>query len=229
MIKDRGQQNPDLPMRQLAAIAPQKKRRSNITAAAPSAAKMVAHDAFLSVLAIALDEERFDLAARQLDRSWLLKPSNNGRRSSTTDFTAFREHLKSLEHRNQRLDLRRISVHADLIKDAHNHGALPNFESIMQADLVCYIRGQSLGEYYGWYPETLVYASDRRTPFAVFARSESIEYLGLLLPVLGASDLAAFQNLITRTDSSQRNSSLFNREGLPMRYVANLEHLGTKP
>jgi hypothetical protein len=63
----------------------------------------------------------------------------------------------------------------------------------------------------------------------VFARSESIEYLGLLLPVLGASDLAAFQNLITRTDSSQRNSSLFNREGLPMRYVANLEHLGTKP
>jgi len=27
----------------------------------------------------------------------------------------------------------------------------------------------------------------------------------------------------------RRDSSLFNREGLPMRYVANLEHLGTKP
>lgn len=193
------------------------------------AAQMVAHDAFLSALAIALEEERFDLASRQFARSWLLNPSDGNRRPSTTDFTAFRKHLKSLERRNQRLDLRRFSVLADIIKEAHDNGALPNFESLMQADFVSYLRGQSLGEYHGWYPETLVYASDRFTPFSIFARSESAEYLRRVIPVFGVTDLAGLRNLITQSLRSQSNSRLFDRGGLPTQYLANLEHLGIRP
>ena len=192
------------------------------------AAKMAAHDAFLSALATALDDERFDLASRQLSRPWLLSIKDGANRPSTSDFTVFREHLKSLEYRNSRLKLNRISIAADLVREAHNSGALPAFESIMQADFVCYLRGQTIGEYYGWYPETLVYSVDRFSPFPIFARAESREFLERMLPVLAMPDLAGLRGLIEQVSGSARNSNLFDRHGLPITYLANREHLGTR-
>lgn len=155
--------------------------------------KIVAHEAFLSVVALALDEERFDLAEAAVRRKYLVQETGQGIGPATKDFTVFRQYAESLDHRNRRLELGRVSVQADLLKESHPRGSVPEFESLMQADLVLFIRamGQQQSAY-NWYPLTLVYAS-RTGPFPAFARAESRSYFDKLAPVLGVPSVEALR------------------------------------
>lgn len=189
--------------------------------------RMAVHDAFLSALAITLEEERFDLTGQMLARAYLVREIDGGNRPSTSDFTVFNQSLKSLEYRNNRLKLNRISVHADLVKEAHSAGSLPSFESIMQADFVCFLRSGTLDNLYSWYPLTLVYAANRFAPFSIFARSESLAYLNRMMSLIGVEDLAGLRTLITTM--GQRSSRMFNYHGLPIKWLSNYEHLGIRP
>lgn len=194
------------------------------------AAKIAAHDAFLSTLAIAIDEERFDLADRLFKRVWLIKnPYGAVNERATSDFAGFWQHVESLEHRNTRLRLNRRSLFADLVKEAHDNGALPPFESMMQADFVCHIRAATLGEYEHWYPETLIYATNRFTPFPIFARAESREFLDRVLQAIGEPDLQAFTTKLTKIQNGQRGFGIFRNGGLPVNALSNLKHLGVRP
>lgn len=96
--------------------------------------KIIVHDVFVSAVAIGLDEGRFDLAEAILAKPWLLQPADGSNRASTSDFTAFNQYIESLEHRKNRLKLNRISLQADILHDSHRSGAVPSFESVMQAD-----------------------------------------------------------------------------------------------
>lgn len=191
--------------------------------------KMVAYDLFVSVVALTLDEDRFDLATSTLSRPWLLRDSEGARRHSTADFSVFNQHIPSLDRRNERLNLNRMSVHADIVREAHPSGSKPTFESILQADFVIFMRSLDEEAQTRWYPFVLVYASDRFTPFPVFARSESTTYFNKLAPVLGVSGLEKFKRRLESFDSSRRASQLFNHHGLPVIYLANKEFLGTRP
>ncbi|HEX8584349.1 MAG TPA: toll/interleukin-1 receptor domain-containing protein [Allosphingosinicella sp.] len=188
--------------------------------------KIAAHDAFLTTMALALDEERFDFAAAALARPYLVREHDGGNRRSTSDFTVFRQHPASLEHRNTRLKLNRISLQADLLKEAHPDGSMPSFEAIMQADLVLYLRGEGQPTFYNWYPLTLAYALRRYSAFPLFARAESKAYLSRLAPLLGVDSPEAVKRRIAEANSTERSSRMFDYHGLPVAYLANAEHLG---
>jgi len=190
--------------------------------------RLIAHDAFLSTLGIAIDEERFDLAEWMLSKAWLMKEPNGSNRPATSDYTEFRHYLKSLEFRKQRLKLNRIDLQADLVKDAHGGGALPTFESVMQADLIAFIRSGQFDIYHQWYPTTLVYAVDRFAAFPAFARAEATSYLKRLLPVLGCRDLAGLKARLAELSSGRRVSQMFDHQGFPLGELANLKHLGSR-
>lgn len=192
--------------------------------------KFAAHDAFMSTLAIALDEERFDLADRLFKRVWLVRnPFGAVSERATSDFAGFSQRIESLEHRNNRLRLNRRSLFADLVKEAHDGGALPSFESVMQADFVCHIRAATLGDYEYWYPETLVYASNRFTPFPIFARAESREFLDRVLQAIGATDLHAFTASLAKMQNERSGYGIFRNGGPSVSTLANLKHLGVRP
>ena len=190
--------------------------------------KVVAHDLFVSTVAVALDEERFDLASIALERSWLVRDTEGANRQSTSDFTVFSQHIESLEHRKQRLRLNRISLHADIVHDAHRTGAVPSFESMMQAEFVIFLRSLGQSTQSRWYPFPLVYAIDRFTPFPVFARSESEAYFARLAPVLGVSELTEFKHRLVDADLSRRASQMFDHHGLAVKYLANADFLGSR-
>ncbi len=188
--------------------------------------KLIAHEAFLTTVALTLEEERFDLALATLTRPYLVREHDGGNRPATSDFTVFRQYVESLEHRKRRLKLNRLSIEGDMLRENHPSGSIPSFESLMQADFVLYIRACGSQASGNWYPYSLVYASNRFSPFPVFARSESLSYFKKLAPVLGTTDAAAFKAFTVALNASERGSRLFQHQGLPITYLANAEYVG---
>ncbi len=94
-------------------------------------------------------------------------------------FSNFYNHLSSLENRNKRLNLRRISLHADLLEQRSKSSGL-SFQQLMQADFILFIRDcldcLRSDRWQQWWPVTLLYASRQYGPFMVFARSQSAKF-----------------------------------------------------
>lgn len=188
--------------------------------------KIVVHDAFLTLIALALEAERFDLVQMALIKAYFVREHSGADRPSTSDFTVFYQYVESLESRKRRLSLNRISLHADIFKEAHPSGSLPSFEALMQADFVLYLAANGPRSNGRWYPFLLIYASDRFSPFPVFARSESSNYLERIAPIFGVRTGEEFRQIITDVQANQRSSRMFDHHGLPVTYLANLKHLG---
>jgi hypothetical protein len=189
--------------------------------------KIVAHDAFLTTIAIALSEERFDLADVAMRRGWLVNPSNGGHRRATSDYTVFNQGVHTLEQRNQRLKLNHISLHADLLREAHPAGGAPSFDALMQADFILFLRSVARPGFGRWYPFSLVYAMDRFHPFELFARAESKAKFSCLSRLLDAPSVEAFKRKIAEIQDSQRAREMFNFRGLAVAELANSQYVGT--
>ena len=186
--------------------------------------KFIAREAFLATVAFALDEERFDLVKTAVARPYLVENREAGRRRATSDFTVFRQYIETLDNRNRRLNLNRLSLEADLLREGHSRGAPPAFEALMQADFFLCLCATGKDTTNNWYPSSLVYAVERYSPFPVFARAESLTYFDRLAEVLGVSGVPALRERL-QTASSQMGRS-FGYQGLPISYLANADHLG---
>ena len=104
-------------------------------------------------------------------------------------FGTFRHHLQSLDHRNKRLNLRRLSLRADLL---HQRciGLPVEFRHVMQADFVLFLRHalQRSDNDWLWWPETLPYVGRYSGAFEVFARSKSSSYFDRAKVLLGVEN-----------------------------------------
>jgi len=91
------------------------------------------------------------------------------------------------------LDLRRLSLHADLIEQ-RSHGAAVPFWELMQADFVLFLRHHLQGG--EWRPNTLLYSDRVRGPFEIFARAEAVGQFERVKGVLGIRAKSDLQQLI---------------------------------
>lgn len=153
-------------------------------------------------------------------------------------FTFFRTYLQSLEHRNRRLERRRMDPTADLIKERAERSDL-TFEDVLQADFVLYIRHQlnpGKGNYscHSWFPVTLVYVADngagRYQPFEIFARAQSAKYFDRIKIALGVSHKNELVNLIEQYQSGTKRPPSWHvfAELEPAKLVG-IENLATRP
>ena len=188
--------------------------------------KILAHDAFLATIALALEEERFELVEAAIKKAYLIKDRNGAAGPATSNFTAFNQYIESLEYRKQRLKLNRISLEADLMKQAHPNGSTPSFAALMQADFILYTGVLKNQESSSWYPFSVLYATNRFSPFPIFARSESATYFKRLAPMLGIADVEAFKQRVKALNENNKSARMFGHHGLPVSYLANVEHLG---
>lgn len=156
--------------------------------------KFIIQESFILCISIFLKHERFDIVSYLVNQQYYIEKDAYYGRSAMTSFSVFRNSLTSLEHRNTRLNLNRLSVHADMIKDRCTDSGIP-FNAMMQADFILYLV-QSLRRLKDhreqmWWPETLVFKSFHGGTFEVFLRAESIAYFNRLASVL---------NITTKTD-----------------------------
>ncbi|MGJ4953003.1 SEFIR domain-containing protein [Bradyrhizobium sp. HKCCYLS20291] len=191
--------------------------------------RFIIHELFLYTVASLLKNERFaELLSFIGDGFYAAALSQDGARTPIQDFTLFRTYLPSLARRNVRLELRRLSVRADLLRDRVPPQGV-NLDDLMQADLVLFLRAAA--EEHAWWPETLIWASRQYSPFELFARATSARYLQRLLPVLGVSTPEDLHNLINSFYSQQGLSRLpkWEFDTVELKRLTGAAELGRRP
>lgn len=189
--------------------------------------RFIVHELFLYTVAIYLKEERFESAARLLNDEYYVPSADDGPMKS---FLIFRDYLQSLEHRNARLKLGRLSVRADLLSDRANGSGVP-FETLMQADFILYLRSviDNPTDAYGhWWPETLLYAQ-RYKPFELFARAKSQRYFNKLLPVLAIAGRKDLDPIFSALGTGALQAPRWQHTRIHVPQLAGAEMLATTP
>jgi len=154
--------------------------------------RFIIHEIYLYALAIYIKHERFQ-SADALMREYYVN-SNENIEEKMNNYIIFREYLKSFEHRNKRLGLRRLSLRADFLKNRCNSNYL-KFEDLMQADFILYFRSCQEDDFFKrWWPETMLYSDRYSGAMEVFARSKSRKYFEackILIQVNSLDDLVS--------------------------------------
>ncbi|MER9484058.1 TIR domain-containing protein [Mesorhizobium sp. M0494] len=194
--------------------------------------KFFSHELFLSFVAFLVRRENFEFAAHLLSNRYY-HPSRHGGPKSAS-FAHFWAGMPSLNGgRNKRLELRRVSVHADLLKE-RCVGKPFSFEQMMQADFILYLRDQidrarakNDGGRRMWWPTTLLYRHDYDGAFEVFARSESSAYFDRAKMLLGVQSKGELERFITDLPESRLPRWDYTTLDIPAAF--GLELLASRP
>jgi hypothetical protein len=153
--------------------------------------RFMVQELFLYVLAAFLRQERFEEVSQLLSEPYYVGDIVHSD-SGVVPFASLLESTPSLEHRNQRLKLNRLSVRGDLLKDRCTGTGL-SFDDLMQADFTAFMRDcidtlRSKDRHQRWWPDTLVYP--RHLPFEIYARAQSTGYFERVKKALGIGEKA---------------------------------------
>ena len=145
--------------------------------------KFILHELFLYTVACLLKYECFDSVSYLLRQHYYIEGNLDCGKNVMVPFPIFGKYMKSLEYRNKRLELRRLSLRAELLIQRTKTSGITD-RQLMQTDLVLFIRDAfdsiKRGMRQSWSPVTLVYAEDYSGPFEIFARAQSKEYFDRL-------------------------------------------------
>jgi hypothetical protein len=142
--------------------------------------RFIIHELFLYAITGYLKYEQFDSVGTLLRHPFYFERNDSPK---TVSFSTIRQYMKSLKYRDERLNLRRLSIRADLLTQ-RTKGSGISERQLMQSDFVLYIRdcldAIRYDVYQQWWPETLLYAERREGAFEIFARGQSQEYFNRL-------------------------------------------------
>lgn len=182
-----------------------------------------AHDALVSFVAISMEKRAFRFASEVLSMP-LYKPRANDRTGEAALYVDFRPYLESLDHRNRQLSLRRISLHADLLNEAHAHSVV-SFTSFLEADLTLHIRG-CISPKFEWYPIAAVYLTDTYGSLPTYVRATSAKVYTELQPLLFDTSPDSLRQILA--DKNAKVERLrFNYGSVDLWRLANAEQLST--
>jgi len=168
--------------------------------------RFIVHEIFLYAIACLLKYERFNSVSYLLRQHYYIEGNSDYGRNAMVPFTVFGQYMKSLEHRNKRLQLNRLSLRADLLIQRSKISGITQ-RHLMQADLVLFIREafESMGSERDqkWRPVTLIYLERSAEPAEIFARAQSTEYFNKLKKVFDIQSMGDFEALIEYFDNDK--------------------------
>jgi len=196
--------------------------------------RFIVHELFLYAIGAALKSERFDAVSYLLSEFYFIPATMRGP-SKSVSFEIFREHVPSLEGRNTRLKLRRLSVRADLLRERCK-GIGIEFRQLAQADFFMFVRScadalantQPRSWSFQWWPETLVFSREYDGPFEVFARSESTLYFSRLKDCLRVRDKAGIGAVLDALKSKKLSVPTWDFERVNSATLLGFERLSTR-
>jgi hypothetical protein len=178
--------------------------------------KFIIHEMFLYAIGFLLKQERFDLVLELMSQGYYVGDTLENANQPMQQFGVFRHHLVSIRHRNQRLKLNRLSLHADMLEQ-RSHASGLSLNDLMQADFILYffdaIMSHKESRHQGWWPETLLYYKEYAGPFELFARAISKKYFERIKPLLA----------VASKDDLGESFKLFGRQNAPL-YLPNWEY-----
>lgn len=192
--------------------------------------KFIVHELFLYTLSIFLKYERFDLAAPLLMQQYFVGGRSEYGKDTMIGFENIRQYMESLEHRNKRLETRRLSLRADLLKERCN-GTGIDFRFLMQADFVAFMRAEisASDDYSRWWPETLLYIEHYSSSFEIFARAKSQKYFDKVKVLLGIDSPADLADILESHKQDRRRLPRWEMNSFSPSALLGYESLGTLP
>jgi len=165
----------------------------------------IVHELFLYAVAILIKHGRFDQANFLMEQKYYMPGNADYGRDVMVSFIVFSKGMRSFEHRNKRLELRRLSLRADLLKERCS-GTGVEFRDLMQADFVLYLRTdlEAEGDFGRWWPETLLYLGHFHSPFEIFARAVSKKYFDKVKCLLAIDSPADLEWLMNAYEEDKR-------------------------
>lgn len=192
--------------------------------------RFIVHELFLYALAILLKHDRIEQANYLLQQQYYLPGNSDYGRDAMVHFIVFRKHMYSLENRNQRLGLRRLSLRADLLKERCAATGI-EFRHLLQADFVAFMRAEIdlQDDYNGWWPDTLIYLGHYNSPFEIFARSISKNYFNKSKLLLSIETPKELEPLLASYKNGSRRLPRWEFNGFNPASLLGYEHLATRP
>jgi hypothetical protein len=191
--------------------------------------KFLVHELFLYSIASLIRRERFEAAAHLMATDYYVPGNSDYGRDVMVSFKVFRSYMRSLERRNERLKLRRLSVRADMLEQRCK-GVGVEFRDLMQADFVLFLRDHlDHPDQMHWWPETLLYADRHSAAFEIFARSKSSAYFERVKILLGINSKDALSRLLKTFTEDPRSVPTWEFESFSPAALLGFNDLATKP
>jgi hypothetical protein len=177
------------------------------------------------VIAILIKHERFSEANSLIERKYYVAPGSPNIEGGLYSFTIFRNYLSSLDKRNQRLNLHRISLMSDLLKNRATRNDI-TFEDLMQSDYILFLRSEYAGLRI-WFPHTLLYVSSHRPIFENILRSQSKKYFEKFKVILGVNSVDELRKFLLEFKAEERRSINWEGERINPFYLIKLDDLAS--
>ncbi|MHC4474589.1 MAG: hypothetical protein ACYTEL_03015 [Planctomycetota bacterium] len=164
--------------------------------------KFMGHELFITFASFLIQEERWELLSSVLEEQLYLQNRPWGG-PGLVSFTYISKHVGLLGHRNKRLELKRMSVHADTLKARHSEGDLAEFvpmQAFMEADYFLFLRSvltpdkPEWGDM--WKPWSTIYMGSNAPAFLGQATQKS--YAERLLRPLGVPNIEKLKELLPK-------------------------------
>lgn len=191
--------------------------------------KFIVHELFLYAIAIFIKYERFSEIDLLLKQQYYVAGRSDYGKDVMVGYDVFREYLRSLDYRNGRLKLRRLSVHAELLEQRSKHSGI-EFRHLMQADFVLFMRAEIMQSdvYCRWFPDTLLYVGRFHGAFEVFARSSSKSYFEKAKCILGIDKPSDLDELMEAYKTDRQRLPRWDFESFSPSLLLGYEQLATK-
>lgn len=191
--------------------------------------KFIAHEVFIYLIAILIKHERFSEVNLFLSQQYYVPGQSDYGKDAMVGYDAFRTYLRSLEHRNHRLQLNRLSVHADLLERRSKSSGI-DFRYLMQADFVLFMRAEILQSdgYSRWLPDTLLYVGRFHSAFEVFARASSKSYFEKAKLILGINKPSDLKDLMDAYRVDSKRLPRWQHDSFSPSMLLGYEQLATK-
>ncbi len=194
--------------------------------------KFIVHELFLYAFSILIKHERFEQANYLLQNQYYISGNSDYGRNVMVSFTVFREHMRSLEHRVSRLELRRLSLslRADILEERSKSSGL-EFRYLMQGDFVLFMRVEieNTDGYSDWWPETLLYLFRFHSAFEIFARGISSKYFEKIKCLLAIEKKEDLNDLLGSYKQGQGRLPRWGMNSVNPSGLLGYEQLATKP
>ncbi len=181
--------------------------------------KFIGHELFVVFISKLIRHERWDVVGQLLNDGIYAANADRGM-GGLLSFQFISAYVKLLEYRNQRLNSRRASLHADTLNERHSGGRLGDvspMEDFLAGDFFLFLRSSfaaaEKSNWFGWSPWSIIYLT--KMP-QFMTKSLSSKYANRLLPALGIDSISIFRSRFV--EAWARLARMFERSG-GMRYI----------
>ena len=192
--------------------------------------KMMCYEGFLCMIAVLVQEQRFDLLGVAVNHAYLIDDPDRTNGPATTTFREFAANVATFERRKQRLRSRQYDLYSDLINETYS-ASFPTVDKLIEADILLFVRGMIVKDgtdYAMWWPRMIIYAR-RFASSGLFARSESRSFFEKWAPkVFGPVSIGDFKSKVGEL-TDQFKGGYYGYPGPNIIALTNCQNLGIRP